>query len=149
MTKNHSINNNKPKYNLTITKQIHPKHILTNQNYQNNNALVLTKPLKSNILFNTNHTKKLPYQKLKNILPQITTLNNITIKTTLNFKLHTYTNITKFNILKHNLKITHSTNVQIKIHYNQLPFYPNTLNIYQKNKTTNNNKTNQQLTKNF
>ena len=60
MAGGHSVDDNEPKYGLAVTGSVHPEHILTNGRSQVDDALVLTKPLGTGVLFNANRSGKLP-----------------------------------------------------------------------------------------
>lgn len=145
MAGGHSVDDNEPKYGLAVTGMVHPDHILTNRDCRAGDALVLTKPLGSGVLFNANRSGKLPYRELETVLPQIAALNNIAIETALNFNVHACTDITGFGILGHGLEMARGANVTIEMQYDRLPFYPNALDMYRKGETTGSNKANRQL----
>jgi selenide,water dikinase len=149
MAGGHSVDDNEPKYGLAVTGQVHPDRILTNRGCRAGDALILTKPLGTGVLFNANRSGKLPYPELEAILPQIAALNRQAVETALNFEVHACTDITGFGILGHSLEMAHGGDVQIEMVYDRLPFYPNALHMYQKGETTGSNKANRQLATGF
>lgn len=149
MAGGHSVDDNEPKYGLAVTGQVHPGRILTNRGCRAGDALVLTKPLGTGVLFNANRSGKLPYPELEAILPQIAALNAAAMETALNFQIHACTDITGFGILGHSLEMAQGSNVQIEMLYDRLPFYPNALRMYQKGETTGSNKANRKLADGF
>ena len=149
MAGGHSVDDNEPKYGLAVTGQVHPDRILTNRGCRAGDALVLTKPLGTGVLFNANRSGKLPYPELEAILPQIAALNSQAIETASDFEVHACTDITGFGILGHSLEMAQGAAVQIEIVYDQLPFYPNALYMYQKGETTGSNDPNRQLAEGF
>lgn len=149
MAGGHSVDDNEPKYGLAVTGQVHPDRILTNRACRPGDALVLTKPLGTGVLFNANRSGKLPFPELEAVLSQIAALNRLAIETALNFDVHACTDITGFGILGHTLEMAHGADVQIELDYGRLPFYPNALQMYQKGETTGSNKANRQLAAGF
>jgi len=149
MAGGHSVDDNEPKYGLAVTGQVHPDRIMTNRGCRVGDALILTKPLGTGVLFNANRSGKLPYPELEVILPQIAALNSQAVETALNFEVHACTDITGFGILGHSLEMAQGGDVQIEMVYNRLPFYPNALQMYQKGETTGSNKPNRQLADGF
>jgi selenide,water dikinase len=145
MAGGHSVDDNEPKYGLAVTGSIHPEHILTNGGSQAGDALILTKPLGTGVLFNANRSGKLPYHELEAILLQVATLNRAAIETALEFDVHSCTDITGFGIIGHGLEIAQGSGVQIDIYYEELPFYPNALDMYRKGETTGSNNANRKL----
>jgi selenide,water dikinase len=123
MAGGHSVDDNEPKYGLAVTGSVHPDRILTNCGCLTGDALILTKPLGTGVLFNANRSGKLPYSELEAILPRVAALNRKAIEVALKFDVHACTDVTGFGI----------------------PFYPNALRMYQKGETTGSNKANRRL----
>jgi selenide,water dikinase len=141
----HSVDDNEPKYGLAVTGVVHPNRILTNCGAKDGDALVLTKPLGTGVLFNACRSGKLPWQDLKPILPQVASLNKKAMEIALNFDVHACTDITGFGIIGHTLEIAKGSGVQINLFYDKLPFYPNALHMYRRGETTGSNKANRKL----
>jgi selenide,water dikinase len=149
MAGGHSVDDNEPKYGLAITGSIHPERILTNCGSQVGDALILTKPLGTGVLFNANRSGKLPYPQLEAILPKVAALNRKAMEVALGFEVHACTDVTGFGILGHTLELAKGADVQIDLIYDRLPFYPNALRMYQKGETTGSNKANRKLAEGF
>ncbi len=145
MAGGHSVDDNEPKYGLAVTGSVHPDRILTNCGSQVGDALVLTKPLGTGVLFNANRSGKLPYAELESILPQVAALNRKAIEAALEFEVHACTDVTGFGIMGHTLELARGSDVQIDLIYKNLPFYPNALRMYQKGESTGSNKANRKL----
>lgn len=145
MAGGHSVDDNEPKYGLAVTGRVHPDRILTNCGARVGDGLILTKPLGTGVLFNANRSGKLPYAELESILPQVAALNRSTIEAALKFEVHACTDVTGFGILGHSLELARGSDVQIDLFYENLPFYPNALRMYQKGETTGSNKANRKL----
>ena len=145
MAGGHSSDDNEPKYGLAIAGKVHPDRILTNSGAQVGDALILTKPLGTGVLFNANRSGKLPYAELEFILPQVAALNRSAIEVALKFNVHACTDVTGFGILGHTLELARGNDVQIELIYESLPFYPNALQMYKKGETTGSNKANRRL----
>jgi selenide,water dikinase len=141
----HSIDDNEPKYGLAVTGTVHPERILTNCGARPGDALVLTKPLGTGVLFNANRSGKLPYRELEAILSQVAALNRSVIEVALKFEVHTCTDVTGFGILGHSLEVAKGSNVQIDLFYDHLPFYPNALQMYRRGENTGSNKANRKM----
>jgi len=149
MAGGHSVDDNEPKYGLAVTGSVHPDRILTNCSAQVGDALILTKPLGTGVLFNANRSGKLAYPELEAILPQIAALNRRAMEVALKFEIHACTDVTGFGILGHTLELVQGSDVQIDLIYDHLPFYPNALRMYQKGETTGSNKANRKLAAGF
>ena len=147
MSGGHSVDDNEPKYGLAVTGIVRPDRILTNGGAQVGDALILTKPLGTGVLFNANRSRRLPYRELEAILPQIANLNQAAIDVAREFDIHACTDITGYGILGHGLEMARGAGVQIDFYYDELPFYPNALEMYQKGESTGSNKANRKLVK--
>jgi selenide,water dikinase len=149
MAGGHSVDDNEPKYGLAVTGSVHPDRILTNSGAQAGDALILTKPLGTGVLFNANRSGKLAYPELEAILPQIAGLNRKAMEVSLKFDVHASTDVTGFGILGHALEMARGSHVQVDLFYDNLPFYANALMMYQKGETTGSNKANRKLAAGF
>lgn len=149
MAGGHSVDDNEPKYGLAVTGVVHPERILKNIGAQKGDALVLTKPLGTGVLFNASRSGKLPYRELEAVLPLVAALNRQAIDTALNYEVHACTDITGFGIMGHTLEMAKGSGVQIDISYNTLPVYPNVFEMYRKGETTGSNKANKILARGF
>lgn len=149
MAGGHSVDDNEPKYGLAVTGVVHPERILTNRGAQPGDAVILTKPLGTGVLFNANRSGKLPYPELEAILPQVAALNRKAIEVALNFNIHACTDVTGFGLMGHTLEVAKGSDVQIELVYEKLPFYPNALQMYQKGETTGSNAPNKKLADGF
>jgi selenide,water dikinase len=149
MAGGHSVDDNEPKFGLAITGRVHPDRILTNRGCRTGDALILTKPLGTGVLFNAGRSGKLPYPDLEAVLPLVAALNAKAIETALSYEIHACTDITGFGILGHALEMAKGSGVQIELDYNRLPFYPNALEMYQQGETTGSNQANRKLADGF
>jgi selenide, water dikinase len=145
----HSVDDNEPKYGLAVTGVVHPDRVLTNCGARGGDALILTKPIGTGVLFNACRSKKLPWRDLEIILPEVASLNKNAIEIALNFEVHACTDITGFGIVGHSLEMAKGSKVQINLLYKKLPFYPGALDMYRRGETTGSNKANRKLAEGF
>ena len=114
--------------------------------YKLSDALVLTKPIGSGVLFNAVHSGKLPFKDLeKYVLPLLASLNDIAMTTALKFDVHACTDITGFGILGHLLEISLGCGARVVVDFKTLPIYPYALERYNKGESTGSNKGNRQM----
>ncbi len=139
----HTVDDEEPKYGLCVNGTVHPDRIITNAGSQPGDALILTKPLGSGVLFNATRSRKLPYPDLeRDILPLLAALNGPAMDAALQFNLHACTDVTGFGILGHLLEVAHGCDAQIVVKYRNLPFFPYALDMYRKGESTGSNKAN-------
>lgn len=142
----HSVEDDEPKYGICVNGVVHPGKILTNDRAGPGDALILTKPLGSSVLFNAVRSGKLCFAEIeREVLPSLAALNGPAIKTALSFDIHACTDITGFGIIGHALEMATGSSVQISLRYKALPFYPAALDMYKKGENTGSNRPNQQL----
>ena len=144
----HTVDDEEPKYGLCVNGVVHPDRIITNAGSLPGDALILTKPIGTGVLFNAVRSGKFPYAELeKETLPSIASLNGKAMEIALNFDLHACTDITGFGITGHALEVAKGSGTRVVLHYEKLPVYPGALDMYKKGETTGSNKANRDLTK--
>ncbi len=142
----HTVDDEEPKYGLCVSGIVHPDRIITNAGGQLGDALILTKPLGSGVLFNAVRSGKLPFKNLENdTLPSLASLNGPAMEIALNFDLHAATDVTGFGIGGHCLEMAVGSGERIILEYDRLPFYNDALRMYQKGETTGSNQANRKM----
>ena len=142
----HTVDDEEPKYGLCVNGIVHPDRIITNAGSKAGDALILTKPLGSGVLFNAVRSGKFPFAELeKEILPSLATLNGAAMEAALKYDLHACTDITGFGILGHLLEVAHGSKGRVILYHKELPFYPGALEMYKKGETTGSNKANRAM----
>jgi len=142
----HTVDDEEPKYGLCVNGIVHPDRIITNAGAQPGDALILTKPIGSGVLFNATRSGKLPYVDLeRDILPFLAALNGPAMDAALQFNLHACTDVTGFGILGHLLEVAHGCNSRVVVNYRNLPFYPHALDVYRKGESTGSNEANRAM----
>jgi selenide, water dikinase len=145
----HSVDDLEPKYGLAVTGSVHPDKVFTNANAKPGDALVLTKPLGTGVLFNACRSKKLPFRELEKILPKIAMLNKTALEVSLAYDVHSCTDITGFGIMGHTFEMAKGSAVRIELSYDRLPFHPDALEMYRKGESTGSNKANRTIIEGF
>ena len=146
----HSVDDLEPKYGLCVNGVVHPDRIITNRGARPGDALVLTKPIGTGVLFNAVRSGRYPYRNLeREVLPVVAALNGLAIQTALAFELHACTDITGFGLVGHVLEVARGSNTRIILDYASLSFYPGALDMYRKGETTGSNSGNREMCSNF
>ncbi len=142
----HSVDDNEPKYGLCVNGIVHPEKILTNSGARPGDALVLTKPLGSGVLFNAVRSRKFSFKELEqSTLPTVASLNGPAMEIALSYDLHAATDITGFGLLGHALEMAAGSKMRMYFDYQSLPFYNGAYDMYKKGETTGSNKANRAL----
>jgi selenide,water dikinase len=143
----HTVDDEEPKYGLCVNGVVHPDRIVTNCGSQPGDALIVTKPLGTGVLFNAVRSGKMPYGDVeRDVLPSVAMLNGPAIEIALGFDLHACTDITGFGIAGHALEVALGSGANVLLNYSSLSFYPGALDMYKKGETTGSNKTNREMT---
>lgn len=142
----HSVDDEEPKYGLCVVGVVHPDRIITNAGARPGDALILTKPVGTGVLFNAVRSGRLKLRDLEHeVLPAAATLNASAMKTALEFDLHACTDITGFGIAGHLLEIARGSRVAARLDYSSLPLYPDALEMYRKGESTGSNLANRAM----
>lgn len=148
MAGGHSVDDNEPKYGLSVTGVVHPDRILTNCGAKEGDALVLTKSVGTGVLFNACRSGKLPWSEIEVLLPQIASLSGQALEIALKFDIHACTDVTGFGIVGHALEMSLGCGTSIDLQYKNLPIYPNAIQMYRSGETTGSNMENRKLSVN-
>jgi len=139
----HTVDDEEPKYGLCVNGVVHPDRVITNAGAKPGDALILTKPIGSGVLFNAVRSKKLSFKDLeRDVLPQLAALNGPAMEAALQFDLHACTDVTGFGILGHLLEVANGCDAKVIVNFRQLPFYPYAMDMYKKGESTGSNKAN-------
>ena len=141
----HSTDNPEPVFGLAVTGVVSPRRILTNTGVRPGDALILTKPLGTGVLFNACRSGRLPRRELDAVLPQVAFLNKAAMEIAVNYAIHACTDITGFALAGHALEMAGGSGVILEIDYASLPFYANAAEMYAKGETTGSNRANRIL----
>ena len=141
----HSTDNPEPVFGLAVTGVVSPKRILTNAGARPGDALILTKPLGTGVLFNACRSGRLPREDLDSVLLEVAALNGPAVACALDHDVHACTDVTGFALAGHALEMAAGSGKTIEIRYANLPIHPHVLEMYAKGETTGSNRPNRRL----
>lgn len=108
----HTIEDDEPKYGLSVTGFVHPDKIFTNSNSKSGDVLVLTKPLGIGIV-NTAIKGEIADEKSYNEAVKVmTTLNKEAKDAAVKARANSVTDITGFGLLGHTLEMAQEAMLQ-------------------------------------
>ena len=146
----HTVDDEEPKYGLCVNGSVHPEKVITNAGSRPGDALILTKPLGTGVLFNAVLSGKFPYKDLEqDVLPSVAALNKTAMETALGFGVHACTDISGFGIAGHALEVALGSNTKMVLKYSELLLYPGVLEMYGKGETTGSNPKNRRMTQEY
>lgn len=120
----HSIEDDEPKYGLSVMGQVHPKRIWKNIGAKPGDVLLLTKPLGIGILTTALKADLLTPFEIEEISNVMTTLNKVPAASFIAHEVdvHACTDITGFGLLGHATEMARGSNVTVVIESSQVPF---------------------------
>ena len=141
----HSIDDDEPKYGLSVTGTVHPDRIWTNTGARPGDVLILTKPAGSGVLLNANLKKWVSPAAMNSCIGILTTLNKKPAEIMQAFDIHAATDVTGFGIAGHGLEMVQDSAITLEIQIEALPTMDEALEMYRKGMTTGVNANNRQM----
>ena len=144
----HTTEDEEPKYGLAVTGIVHPLRFWSNAGARPGDALVLTKPLGSGVLFNANLKGWVSAEALTECLTVITQLNRTAAEIMQGFEIHAATDITGFGLSGHAFEMARGSQVQLRLSIGALPIMREALEMYERGMSTGVNQHNRRLVEN-
>ncbi len=141
----HSIEDDEPKFGLSVIGVVHPEQFWTNGGAQPGDLLVLTKPLGSGVLFNANLKNWVSPAAMAACIEAISTLNGYAAKALGGFNVRSVTDVTGFGLAGHALEMAKASGVCLEIDMDALPVMDQAVEMYRKGMNTGVNAFNQRL----
>jgi len=119
----HSIKDNEIKFGFAVTGFMHPEKIITNDNAQQGDTIVLTKPLGTGVIGFASQIGKATPESLSEISQSMVELNKIPAEILMDMGVKTATDVTGFGLMGHLSEIAAQSRVTIEIFVNQVPVF--------------------------
>ena len=144
----HTIDDDEPKYGLSVTGVVHPQKYWSNSGAQPGDSLVLTKPIGSGVIFNANLKGWVSTAALNDCIATITALNQIAAETMQGFDIHAATDITGFGLAGHAFEMARGSKARLELSLDAVPLMKEALEMYKRGVSTGVNSQNHYLVKN-
>ncbi len=118
----HSVEDDEPKYGLSVTGITNPKQVLTNAGAKEGDVLVLTKPLGSGILNTAIKGEIIEKPHFEEVVKVMSHLNMYAAAPFDNLKVNAVTDITGFGLIGHLVEMAKGSNTTIVVETNRVPF---------------------------
>ena len=141
----HTTEDDEPKFGLAVTGIVHPDRVWTNSGAQAGDALVMTKPIGSGVLFNANLKRWVSDGAMQACLDWITALNKTAAEVMRGFEIHAATDVTGFGLAGHGLEMAEGSEATLRFEIDSVPLMDEALAMYEKGMTTGVNGVNRQL----
>ena len=125
----HTVRDDELKYGLSVTGLINPKRILTNAAARAGDHLVLTKPVGTGVIITGYRRGLADDDLLMRAVNWMAALNRTACETMLEFDSHACTDITGFGLSGHALGMARGSNVRMRIRFNDVPRYDESLDL--------------------
>lgn len=124
----HTVEDDEPKYGLSVSGFIHPDKILTNSNAQPGDVLIITKPVGMGVMTAAIQGQIVSDEEYEETVKVMSTLNKYAKRAFDKVKINSLTDITGFGLLGHALEMAEGSGVSIKIDSKSVPLISGTLN---------------------
>ncbi|MDQ0257526.1 selenide,water dikinase [Evansella vedderi] len=122
----HSIDDQEPKFGLSVTGVVHPSRIFKNVGAQVGDKLVLTKPIGVGILTTGIKRDKTTPEQEEVVTHTMAELNKVAGESLDSFHPHAVTDITGFGLLGHSFEMANGSDVSFEINYEDVPMLDGT-----------------------
>ncbi|MFD2210549.1 selenide, water dikinase SelD [Virgibacillus halophilus] len=120
----HSIDDQEPKFGLSVTGTVHPDKVRTNAGAKPGDKLILTKPIGVGIMTTSIKRDLVTEEERKLVTSVMTTLNKTAAEVMADFNTHAATDVTGFGLLGHASEMAVASNAGIIIDHTQVPVLP-------------------------
>jgi len=125
----HSIEDDEPKYGLSVTGMVDPREMVTTCGCQPGDQLYLTKPLGTGLLTTALKGEILSEGDISHAVEGMTQLNRAASEAMVTAGVSAATDITGFGLIGHAAEMAEASGVSFKLFVNQLPAYPHALDM--------------------
>ncbi len=141
----HSVEDDEPKFGLSVIGLVHPDKFWTNGGAQPGDVLVLTKPLGSGVLFNANLKRWVSESAMQRCIEALICLNKDAAELMKKYDIHAVTDVTGFGLGGHGLEMAKASNVKLRLKMDDLPLFDEAIAMYDKGMSTGVNSHNEKL----
>ena len=143
----HTTDDEEPKFGLSVTGVVHPDKYWHNAGARPGDALILTKPVGSGVLFNANLKGWVTDAAMRECLNTTAGLNKTAACVMAGFDVHAATDVTGFGLAGHALEIARGSGLTLEISTADVPVMPEAIQMYVKGVGTGANAANRELIK--
>ncbi len=129
----HSIDDQEPKFGLSVTGTVHPERVRTNAGAKPGDKLILTKPIGVGILTQAIKRDMLDQEGIDRVMQIMAALNKDAAEAMDNYQVNACTDITGFGLLGHAMEIAEGSGTGITIESNAVPILPKTRELAEQN----------------
>ena len=124
----HTIQDDEPKYGLSVTGFVHPKRLWENHGAREGDVLILTKPLGSGVLNTAVKAGLASESESAEVIRVMSCLNKYAMEAVRHLDVHACTDITGFGLVGHVVEMAEASHKTMVIHTESLPLIDGALN---------------------
>ncbi|AFM25950.1 selenophosphate synthase [Desulfomonile tiedjei DSM 6799] len=117
----HSVEDDEPKYGLSVTGLIHPEKIMTNGGIQPGDRLILTKALGTGVIATALKAKLATPSSIEAMVNSMCTINKIASEVAVRFGVKGCTDITGFGLVGHLVEMARAGQARLRIRAKNVP----------------------------
>lgn len=125
----HTIDDPEPKYGMVVCGKVHPGKIWANSGAQENDAIILTKPVGTGILTTALKRGLLNEITKKELISVMSELNRRAAEVLEKYTVHACTDITGFGLIGHLSEVTVASGVDVELFAGKVPVFGETANL--------------------
>ena len=141
----HSVEDDEPKFGLSVIGLVHPRRIWRNGGAQPGDALILTKPVGSGVLFNANLKKWVSAAAMQTCIDTLIYLNRTAAEIMKRYAIHAATDVTGFGLGGHALEMAKASQATLRLTLADVPVLDEAGAMYRKGMSTGVNRANEKL----
>ena len=141
----HTIDDDEPKFGLSVTGVVHPERYWGNGGARPGDALILTKPVGGGVLFNANLKNWVSPAALEACIESLKALNRSAAEVMARYDIHAATDVTGFGLAGHGFEMADASGVCLEIAVDRIPVMDEALDMYRRGMNTGVNAFNRQM----
>lgn len=118
----HSVEDDEPKYGLSVMGIVHPDKILKNYGAKPADVLIITKPIGTGIINTAIKGQVASEEAYNKAVKVMSTLNKYSGEIIVKYNVNACTDITGFGVMGHCYEMAESSKVTIKLNKNNIPY---------------------------
>ena len=119
----HTVEDDEPKYGLSVTGIVDKDKLLSNSNIQEGDSLILTKPLGTGVAVSAIKAGLIEGDKNNPAVASMLELNNKAVKYFGDYQINACTDITGFGLIGHLLEMSENSSLELKIEGQEVPIF--------------------------
>lgn len=123
----HSIKDTEIKFGFSVTGEVNPKKIITNDKAKPGDVLILTKPLGTGVISFAHQLKRASQESLETISRSMAELNKIASEAMVKAGVTTATDVTGFGLMGHLSEMVAQSRVTVEVYVNKVSLFEGVL----------------------